>query len=196
MTPRKLRRVCVYCGSSDDIADHFKTAARDLAMLLVSEGIGVVTGGGSVGLMGVVADEVLARGGEIIGVIPEKLERLELGHRGLRELHVVPDMHSRKRRMADLSCAFVALPGGYGTLEELAEVTTWTQLNDHLKPVGLLNVQGYYDPLLAWVQGAADAGFVRPQHRDLIQAATTPAELLHRLRTSRIPRLHEWLTTR
>jgi len=195
MTPRKLRRVCVYCGSSDAIADHFKTAARDLARLLVSEGIGVVTGGGSVGLMGVVADEVLACGGEIIGVIPEKLERLELGHRGLRELHVVPDMHTRKRRMADLSSAFVALPGGFGTLEELAEVTTWTQLNDHLKPVGLLNVKGYYDPLLAWVEGAADAGFVRPQHRSLIQAANTPAELLHRLRTSRIPRLHEWLTT-
>ena len=173
MTPRQLKRVCVYCGSSDAIAEHFRDAARDLAALLVSEGIGVVTGGGSVGLMGVVADEVISRGGEIIGVIPEKLERLELGHRGLDELHVVPDMHSRKRRMADLSCAFVALPGGFGTLEELAEVTTWTQLNDHLKPVGLLNVQGYYDPLLDWIRVAADAGFVRPQHRELVQAATS-----------------------
>ena len=143
--------------------------------------------------MGIVADAALAAGGEVLGVIPDKLQALELGHDGLTELFVVDSMHARKMLMAQLSDGFVALPGGFGTIEEIIEVTTWSQLNYHRKPVGLLNVDGYYDHLLAWIRGAVTEGFIHEPHRNLLQAATTPEDLLELLATAKIPELTEWL---
>ena len=188
-----FRRICVYCGSSDAVDERFKSAARAVGTLLAQRGIGVVYGGGRVGLMGIVADAALAAGGEVIGVIPDKLQALELGHSGLTELYVVDSMHARKMMMAQLSDGFIALPGGFGTLEEIAEVTTWSQLNYHRKPVGLLNVDGYYDPLIAWIQGALTAGFIRPAHQSLLRGAPTPEALLALLSRAEIPRLEDWL---
>ena len=185
-------RVCVYCGSNRG-NDVFVAAAREMGRTLAERGVGLVYGGGRVGLMGEVADAALKAGGEVIGVIPEKLMDLELGHTGCTELRVVSDMHARKTMMADLSDAFVAMPGGFGTLEELFEVTTWTQLNDHLKPVGVLNVDGFYDPLLTMISHAADQGFIRPVHRDLITSSTSASELLDALATAHIPLLAEWI---
>ena len=191
---RVFRRICVYCGSSDDVEEVYRRAATHVGTFLAQQAIGVVYGGGSVGLMGLVAEGALAAGGEVIGVIPEKLMDLELGHANLTQLHVVPSMHDRKLKMAELADAFIALPGGFGTLEELFEVTTWTQLNYHVKPVGILNVAGYYDGLLAFLDQACDAGFIRPLHRPLIQSARDPAALLDALATVDIPRLKQWLT--
>jgi uncharacterized protein (TIGR00730 family) len=151
---RTFRRVAVFCGSSIRVPAHFMHAAEAVGALLAERGIGVVYGGGNVGLMGRVADAALAAGGEVIGVIPDKLRALELDHPGLTDLFVVDSMHARKAMMAHMSDAFIALPGGYGTLEEIFEVTTWTQLNYHHKPVGLLNVAGYYDALLTFIAHA------------------------------------------
>lgn len=190
---RSFRRVCVYCGSSNRVGETYRHMAREMGTLLASRGIEVVYGGGSTGLMGVVADAALAAGGRVIGIIPEKLDRLELGHRGLTELRIVDGMHTRKLQMAELSDAFVALPGGWGTLEELFEAVTWAQLNYHLKPVGVLNVDGYYDPLLAWADRATADGFVRPLHRGLLTAAATPAALLDALAVAEIPELGRWI---
>lgn len=190
---RQLKRICVYCGSNVGDDPVFAEAAAAVGALLAERGIGVVYGGGSVGLMGVVADAALAAGGEVIGVIPEKLAAFELGHEGLTELIVVDSMHARKMAMARLSDAFLALPGGFGTLEEIFEVTTWTQLNYHHKPVGLLNVAGYYDHLLAFLQHAGDQGFIRPIHRGLLTSAEEPEALLARLQEAEIPLLAKWL---
>ena len=190
---RTFRRICVYCASSNHVDDAYKQAAFAVGVTLARKGIGVVYGGGRVGLMGQVAEGALSVGGEVIGVIPEKLQALELGHHGLTELFVVDSMHARKMMMAQLSDAFIALPGGYGTLEELAEVTTWTQLNYHLKPVGVLNLRGYYDALLAWIARASADGFIRPQHRTLISAAPDIDTLLQILATVEIPDLKQWI---
>ena len=190
---RRFRRVCVYCGSSNDVSEAYLRAARELGVLLAGRGIGVVFGGGRVGLMGALADGALAAGGEVLGVIPEKLQSLELGHLGLTELFVVDSMHARKTMMAHLSDAFVALPGGWGTLEEIFEVTTWTQLNYHHKPVGLLNVDGYYDRLLEFLAHAASEGFVRPAHRNLMQSSSDPAALLEAMAVVEIPELGRWI---
>ncbi len=192
-SPRVLRRVCVYAASSNAVAPHYHEAARALGQALVDQGIGLVFGGGRVGLMGTIADAVLAGGGEVYGVIPHKLQSLELGHEGCTELFVVDSMHARKMMMAQLSDAFIAMPGGYGTMEELFEVTTWTQLNYQKKPVGVLNVEGYYDFLLAWIAHAAKEQFVRPLHKDLIHADTDPARLIARLKTAEIPDLARWI---
>jgi uncharacterized protein (TIGR00730 family) len=188
-----FRRVCVYCGSSEGKRPEYAEAARGLGALLARRGIGVVFGGGRVGLMGAVADGALAAGGEVIGVIPEKLRTRELAHMGLTELIVVDSMHARKTMMAYLSDAFIALPGGWGTLEETFEVTTWAQLNYHLKPVGILNVNGYYNPLLRFVDHAVDEGFIRPVHRGLIVAADAPEALLERLAEVEVPELGRWI---
>lgn len=193
---RPLRRVAVYCGSSNAVAEVYKEAARATARALVAREIEVVFGGGSVGLMGVLADAALAAGGRVIGVIPEKLQQLELGHRGVQTLHVVDGMHTRKKQMSDLADGFIALPGGWGTMEELFEVLTWTQLNYFVKPVGLLNVGGFYDPLLAWADHAAAEGFIRPLHRGLLRAATDPEVLLDDLATCEIPTLDRWIERR
>jgi uncharacterized protein (TIGR00730 family) len=160
---------------------------------LLARGIDLVFGGGRVGLMGVLADTVLAGGGQVFGVIPAKLQELELGHDGCTELFVVDTMHTRKQKMARLADGFVALPGGYGTLEELFEVTTWTQLEYHRKPVGLLNVHGYYDHLVAWIAHAAERGFVRPVHRRLINVHADPAALLDAMAAQALPEVRRWV---
>ena len=188
----EFRRVCVYCGSNSG-APVYVEAARAMGKTLAERGIGLVYGGGRVGLMGEIAQAVLDDGGQVYGVIPKKLEELELSHTGCTELHVVDNMHQRKHMMAELSDAFIAMPGGFGTLEELFEVTTWTQLNDHLKPVGVLNVAGFYDPLLAMIQHAVDHGFIRAVHRDLILSRTEPGPLLDALASAKIPLLAEWI---
>ncbi len=178
----KLRAVCVFCGSQPgDRADYVK-AAREMARLLAENGIGLVYGGGHVGLMGALADEALARGGRVTGVIPEHLMRPEVAHQGLSELIIVDSMHTRKQTMALRSDAFIVLPGGFGTLEEMFEMLTWLQLRLQAKPVGVVNVAGYFDLLLQFVQHAADERLIRREHRDLLLVESTPAQLLARIR--------------
>jgi len=171
-------RICVFCGSSTGNGTRYADAATALGELLAVRGIGLVYGGAKVGTMGILADAALRAGGEVIGVIPEQLMSVEVGHEGLSELHVVADMHERKAKMAQLCDAFVALPGGAGTLEELFEVWTWAQLGIHTKPIGLLDVDGYYAPLRRFVEHMVGEGFLREQHRDLLTVGTDPAALL------------------
>jgi uncharacterized protein (TIGR00730 family) len=171
-------KICVYCGSRHGAQPAYAEAARAFGTLVGRQGHGLVYGGGNVGLMGVVADAVLAAGGPVIGVIPEALVQREVGHQGLSEQHVVPDMHVRKRLMAERADAFVALPGGIGTLEELYEVWTWRQLGYHDKPVGLLNVRGFYDELLAFMDHTVSEGFLDPAQRAMPIVETDPARLL------------------
>lgn len=163
-----LRRICVFCGASPGRDERYVTAARAVGEALAGRGIGLVYGGSRIGLMGAVADAALAAGGEVVGVIPQGLVDRELAHPGLTELRIVGTLHERKAVMADLSDAFLALPGGLGTLEELAEVTSWAQLELHAKPIGLLDVGDYWDLLLAWVDRAVDEGFVTPASRSLL----------------------------
>ncbi len=176
-----LRRICVFCGSSVGARPAYATIARELGRTLAQRGLGVVFGGGKVGLMGVLADAALAAGGEVIGVIPEALVAREIGHNALTKLHVVRSMHERKTLMADLASAFIALPGGYGTFEEFFEAVTWTQLGIHQKPCGLLNVDGYYDALLALLERAVADGFVREANRPLVLHAPDVPTLLAKL---------------
>lgn len=175
-----MQRICVFCGANTGTAPVFRGAAVALAEAIVRRGLGVVYGGGAVGLMGELADAARAAGGEVIGVIPRHLVDREIGHRGLDDLRVVGSMHERKALMSELADGFAALPGGWGTLEELVEVVTWAQLGLHGKPVGILNVTGYFDPLLAFRERAIAAGFVRADHRDLLLVAEDPDELLDR----------------
>ena len=186
-------RICVYAGSNPGAKEAYAEAAEELARLLAQRGIGVVYGGARVGLMGVLADTALAEGGEVIGVMPQDLVDREIAHTGLTELHVVGSMHERKALMAELSDGFVALPGGAGTLEELIEVYTWSQLGLHDKPMGVLNVLGYYDGLAALLDHAVREGFLRPQHREAMHAAATPAELLAAFDGWRPTRAEKWL---
>jgi uncharacterized protein (TIGR00730 family) len=187
-----LKRVCVFCGSSYGARPAYREAAADLGRLLAGSRIGIVYGGGNVGLMGALADAALGAGGEVIGVIPHHLVSKELAHQGV-ELRIVHSMHERKALMADLSDAFIALPGGYGTLEEFCEVLTWSQLGLHAKPCGLLNVDGYYDGLLGLVDHAVAEGFVRPESRDLVLVGDDAAELLAHLASWRAPSLEKWI---
>ncbi len=182
-----MRRVCVFCGSAAGGRPDYADAARTLGAELVRRGVGLVYGGGSVGLMGVLADTVLAAGGEAIGVIPRPLASRELAHGGLTEMRVVDSMHERKATMSSLADGFVALPGGLGTLEETLEVLTWAQLGIHGKPVGLLNVRGYWDALLGLVAHAVRERFVLAEHAALLLAAGGAAELLDRFATWRPP---------
>lgn len=175
-----MNRLCIYCGGNAGANPAYAAVAAELARLMVDSKIGLVYGGASRGLMGVIADTMLAAGGEVRGVIPSSLRDREIAHDGLTELHVVDSMHDRKSLMAVLSDGFVALPGGYGTLEEIVEVLTWGQLRFHSKPCGLLNVDGYFDHLLAFLDHAQRQGFIHPQHRDMLVVANTPAELLDR----------------
>jgi uncharacterized protein (TIGR00730 family) len=177
----QLRRVCVFCGSSPGRLDAYREAATAFGAELAARGLGLVYGGGNVGLMGVVADAALAGGAEVIGVIPEALVAKELAHRGVSELVVTRSMHERKATMSDRADAFVMLPGGFGTYEEFCEVLTWSQLGLHQKPCGLLDVAGFYGPLLAFFDGAVQAGFVSEAHRGIVLDATEPAALLDRL---------------
>lgn len=186
---RVLRRVCVFCGSKRGSDPVFRDEAAALGEAMARAGVGLVFGGGSVGLMGVVADAVLAAGGEAIGVIPERLAAEEIAHQSLTELRVVKTMHERKALMADLSDAFLALPGGIGTFEELFEVLTWAQLGIHRKPIGLLNVRGYYDPLLALLEHAVEQGFFRGSHRGLTLVIESAGGALPALRAHALPEI-------
>lgn len=188
-----FRRICLFCGSSAGSRPEYADAARGVGQLLASRGIGLVYGGGRVGLMGVAADSALAAGGEVIGVIPEAMVAREVGHLGLTELRVVDTMHTRKALMYDLSDGFLALPGGYGTLDELCEALTWSQLGLHGKPCGLLNVAGYFDGLLAFFDHATAEGFVRGAHRGLVISDVDPGRLLDRMAAPRPPEAEKWI---
>ena len=172
------RRICVYCGSKAGSSPAYGHAAAALGAVIVRRGLGLVYGGGNVGLMACVAESVIAAGGEVTGVIPRKLRDWELAHTGVAELIVAEDMHERKAIMAQRADAFVALPGGYGTLEELFEAVAWAQLGYHDKPVGLLNAGGYFDHLIAFLDHATREQFLRPHHRQLLQVASDPEMLL------------------
>ena len=188
-----FRRLCVFCGSRDGVRPEYPAAARALGEELARRGIGVVYGGGRLGLMGAVADAALAAGGTVIGVIPDALRTRELAHSGLTELHVVPSMHARKALMAELSDGFVALPGGYGTFEELLEIVTWAQLGIHAKPIGLLSVAGFFAPLRASWEHAAAEGFIMEEQRSLVVDAGSIPELLDRMSTAPRPTLAQWV---
>ena len=188
-----LRRICVYCGSSSGSRPEYALAAQAVGTALARRGLELVYGGGNVGLMGQVADAALAAGGHVIGVIPESLMAREVGHRGLPDLRVVGTMHIRKALMAELADAFIALPGGFGTIEEFCEVLTWAQLGLHRKPFGLLNTAGFYDPLLAFFDHQVKERFVRSEHRELIISHTEPEALLEALAAIQVPNLDKWL---
>jgi len=188
-----FRRIAIYCGSSGGIGPHYLDAARAVGTYLAHHGIDVVYGGGRVGMMGAVASAALGAGGKVYGVIPEKLKTREIAHDGLTELHVVDGMHSRKTMMANMADAFIALPGGWGTLEEIFEVVTWTQLNYHKKPVGLLNVRGYYDHLIKFLDHATADGFIRSIHRPLLTSSDSLEELLDKMAKTIIPDIGRWI---
>lgn len=188
-----MRRICVFCGSNPGNDPAYRAAAVALGETLAARGIGLVYGGASVGLMAVVADTVLAAGGEVVGVIPQMLVDKEIAHAGLSELHVVASMHARKAEMAALSDGFVALPGGVGTLEELFEIWTWAQLGAHSKPVGLLDVNGFYAKLEAFLDHVVAEGFLREGHRGMLISATDPGDLVDRFSAYTPPVVHKWV---
>ena len=187
MLRNPMKRICVFCGASPGRDPAHAEVARALGRALVARGLELVYGGGSVGLMGTVADAVLAAGGRVTGVIPQVLQIRELAHPGLTDLRVVGSMHERKALMAELSDGFVALPGGMGTIEELSEVLTWAQLGLHRRPIGLLDVAGYYGPLITFFDQAESAGFLRPEHRRLLLVERDPGALLARFEAFRPP---------
>lgn len=182
-----MQRLCVYCGSKAGQDAVYSQTAQQLAAVMIDRGQGLVFGGGSVGLMGVMADAILAAGGEVIGVIPQFLATRELLHPGVPDMRVVASMHERKALMAELADGFLALPGGFGTFEELLETITWAQLGLHRKPIGLLNTAGYFDPLVAMFDQAVDVGFLAAHHRGLYVVESEPAALLDRLATHVMP---------
>jgi uncharacterized protein (TIGR00730 family) len=188
-----MKSLCIYCGSSPGATPVYAQAARALAQAMVEQHIALVYGGGNVGLMGIIADEVMRLGGQATGVIPEALLKKELGHNGLTQLHIVKDMHERKAMMADLSDGFIAMPGGVGTLEELFEVFTWAQLGFHQKPIGLLNVDGFYDGLLQFIQHMVSQRFLKGEQADILIAEAQPADLLQRFRSFVPHHLPKWL---
>ena len=188
-----MKRVCVYCGSSPGRSPRYREAARLLGREMVDRGLDLVYGGASIGVMGAVADAVLERGGEAIGVIPRSLATKEVAHSELTELIVVGSMHERKAQMAELSDAFVALPGGWGTCEEIFEMLTWAQLGFHAKPCGLLNVDGYYDPLFAFLEHAITERFVKEEFRPMMIMEEDSGRLLDRFAVYRAPRVKKWI---
>ncbi len=188
-----MKRLCVFCGSSNGGPPIYAEAARELGATLARKRWGLVYGAGNVGLMGVLADAVLAAGGEVTGVIPEALVAKELAHRGLTELHIVGSMHERKALMAELADGFVALPGGFGTLDEFCEILTWAQLGLHAKPCGLLNVAGFFDPFLQQVARGVSEGFIRTEHQGLFVVETRPAKLLQALAKFKPPQVEKWI---
>ncbi|SPC05982.1 TIGR00730 family Rossman fold protein [Cupriavidus taiwanensis] len=191
-----MKSVCVYCGSSPGNRPEYAEGARLLGRALAEGGLTLVYGGGKVGLMGIVADAVLEHGGRAVGIIPEALMQKEVGHRGLTELHVVRNMHERKQMMADRADAFVAMPGGVGTFEELFETFTWLQLGYHAKPVGLLNLAGFYDGMLGFLSHAVREGFLKQVHADLLHVGDTPAGLLTQLAGAPRVRVDKWQEAR
>jgi uncharacterized protein (TIGR00730 family) len=186
-------RIAIYCGSSRGLDPIYATAAAEMATYLAKQGIGIVYGGGNVGIMGVIADAALAAGGEVIGVIPESLLAKELSHAGVTELHVTRSMHERKQKMVDLSDAFIALPGGFGTLDELFETLTWLQLGFHGKPVGLLNSAGFFDHLLTFLDHMSSTGFLTAKHRSSLITETEPEALLKAIRAFEPDTCEKWI---
>jgi uncharacterized protein (TIGR00730 family) len=189
-----LRSVTVYCGSNAGADPAYAEGTRALARLLAGSGIRIVYGGASLGLMGILADTAMEAGGEVIGIMPQALIDREIGHRGLKDLRVVGSMHERKALMAELADAFIALPGGIGTLEELIEVYTWSQLGLHRKPIGVLNVNGYYDSLAAFLDDAVQERFLPAQHREVLIFEPDPETLLARMAGAEPPTAEKWLS--
>lgn len=187
-----MARICVYCGSNTGANGDYTLAAQQLAEVLVANDFELVYGGSSTGIMGVIANAVLKLGGAVHGVIPKMLEEKEIAHTGLTRLHVVASMHDRKAMMAALSDGFIAMPGGFGTLEEIIEVLTWGQLRFHDKPCGLLNVNGYFDHLLAYLDHARAEGFLRPENRDMLLSDSDAAGLIRKFERYTAPRLDKW----
>jgi len=187
-----MKSICVYCGSSAGASEVYAEGARALAQEMVKDNIALVYGGGNVGLMGIIASEVIRLGGEATGVIPKALLDKELGHHGLTRLHIVKDMHERKAMMAELSDGFIAMPGGIGTLEELFEVLTWAQLGFHYKPIALLNVAGFYDNLIAFIEHLVSQRFLTAEQSLLMMHDTKPADLLQRFKTYKPSYVNKW----
>jgi uncharacterized protein (TIGR00730 family) len=188
-----MKRICVFCGSNTGSKSIYAETAQNLGKLLARNNIGLVYGGGRVGLMGILADSVLAVSGEVIGVIPKGLFAREVAHEGLTELRFVESMHQRKAMMEELSDGFIALPGGYGTCEEFCEMVTWAQLGIHSKPCGVLNIEGFYDSYLSFLDTAVKEGFLRMEHRKLILEDEHPFELLKKMQQYRPPTLPKWI---
>ena len=188
-----MRRVCVFCGSSPGANVQYAALARWLGEILARRGLGLVYGGGNVGLMGMLADAVSKAGGHVIGVIPQSLVDREVAHTGLPDLRIVGSMHERKALMADLADGFIALPGGIGTLEEFCEILTWAQLGLHQKPCGLINVAGYFDHLMAFLDHSVSERFLRPEHRSMVLVEADPETLLDRFAAYRPPQLEKWI---
>ena len=189
-----MNAICVFCGSRIGESDRFRAAARQLGAEIAGRGLGLVYGGGRIGLMGVLADTALAEGGQVIGVIPEALADREAAHSGLTELILTSSMHERKARMAELADAFIALPGGFGTLEEFCEMLTWAQLGIHHKPIGLLDVDSFFDPLIALFDSMVARGFVPLNHRSLIRRASAASNLLDEFAAYVPPEIPPWVT--
>lgn len=188
-----MKKICVFCGSSVGANPIYAESARELGRVLIQQKLGLVYGGGRVGLMGILADTVLAEGGEVIGILPQGLFTKEVAHEGLTEIRFVGSMHQRKAMMVELSDGFVALPGGYGTTEEFCEVITWAQLGIHQKPCGLLNIEGYFTYLLKFLDYTVQERFLRPEHRSLVLEDTNPESLLSKMRAFTPPVLEKWL---
>ena len=188
-----MKSVCVYCGSNSGRQEAYSNAARELAKSLVNRNIRLVYGGGSIGLMGLLADTVVQFGGQAVGVIPEALVRKEVAHNNLTELHVTQSMHERKNLMAELSDGFIALPGGIGTLEELFEIWTWAQLGIHRKPCGLLNVEGYFNSMISFLDHAVLEQFVKQNHRSILIVEHNPEALLNRFADYKPPPIQQWV---
>lgn len=189
-----IRSVCVFCGSSHGFAPEYAATAKEMGQAIAARGWTLVYGGGNVGLMGVVADAALEAGGKVIGVIPEALLARELGHLGLTELRVVNTMHERKAMMADLSDAFIALPGGIGTFEEFFEVLTWAQLGIHRKPCGMLNTRSYYQPVVDLLENSVREGFLKADHQQMVLTSATVEDLLGRLESYQPPQTAKWIS--
>jgi uncharacterized protein (TIGR00730 family) len=188
-----MKSICVYCGSAAGSSEVYATGARQLATSLVNNQLSLVYGGGNVGLMGIIADEVLALGGHVTGVIPQALMDKEVGHKGLSKLHIVRNMHERKALMAELSDGFIAMPGGIGTLEELFEMFTWLQLGFHEKPLGLLNIDGFFDSLMMFLRQTVQKGFLQERHLDMLIVESDPEQLLQRFNDFKPLHLNKWL---
>lgn len=191
-----MQRICVFCGSNPGANPQYTAAAQRIGAILAHRQLTLVYGGGNVGLMGVLANAVLDAGGEVIGVIPQALADLEVAHTGLPDLRIVGSMHERKALMADLSDGFIALPGGIGTLEEFCEVLTWAQLGMHVKPCGLINVEGYFDHLITFLDHAVRERFFRAEHRAMVLLEEDPDTLLNRFDAYRPPHLEKWIDRR
>jgi uncharacterized protein (TIGR00730 family) len=190
-----MKTACVFCGSTSGTRHVYRDSANAMGKALADRGIDLVYGGGRRGLMGVLADSVLENGGQVTGVIPEAMAAREVAHTGVSQLRVVHSMHERKALMADLSDAFIALPGGFGTFEEFCEIITWAQLGLHRKPCGVLNVEGYYDPLLELFDRAVDVGFISNSNRRIVLEETDPHRLLDLLASYRPPKVEKWIVS-